>query len=657
MNILNELRSRFRTALAPLCDDPAPFAVMVKPAQDAKFGDYQANCAMPLAKQRGAKPQDLAREIIARLDIADLCEPPEVAGPGFINLRLRGDWLEAQTQRIVGDDRLGVIPAARPRNIVVDYPSPNVAKPMHVGHLRSSVIGDALYRILKFSGHAVTSDNHIGDWGTQFGMIIYGYKHFLDRAAYDRDAVGELARLYRLVNQLSDYHEAAAGLPGLTKELAATRAEQKSAEAAPAPTDKKEQEARKKSLRKLSGEAADLQEQVTSAERKIAAVDNDAALRSMASSHPNIATAAREETAKLHAGDLENLALWQQFMPACLAAMQKVYDRLGLKFDLTLGESHYQPFLADVVADLQRKGIAVESDGAVCVFIAGVEAPFIIRKRDGAYTYATTDLATIRYRAEKLHTNTMLYPVDARQGDHFRLLFETARKWGYGEVDFRHASFGTILGDDKKPFKTRSGDTVGLESLLDESVTRARAIVDASDDAKPGGPELSEADRARIAEVVGIGAIKYADLSQNRETDYVFSWEKMLATTGDTATYMQYAYARVCGIFRRGNVDREALRRTGGRIVLDAPAERSLAVQLLRFSEAVEQAGSECRPNYLTQYLFETANSFSTFFEQCPVLKADSASLRTSRLLLADLTARIIARGLELLGIETVEQM
>jgi arginyl-tRNA synthetase len=657
MNILQTLRDRFAAALAPLCDDPAPYLAMIKPSQDAKFGDYQANCAMPLAKQHKGNPRDVAAQIIGRLDVAEFCEPPEIAGPGFINLRLKTAWLEEQANLQAADERLGVAPVARPSTIVVDYSAPNVAKPMHVGHLRSTVIGDALYRILRFLGHHVTGDNHIGDWGTQFGMIIYGYKHFLDRAAYERDAVAELARLYRLVNQLSDYHDTVAALPAQQSRLSAAQAQLQAAEAAPVPADKKEQEQRKKNLRRLNSEISELRDGIASAEKKIAAVDHDPALVALARSHLQIAVAAREETARLHAGDAENTALWEQFMPPCLAAINRMYERLGIRFDLALGESFYHPLLADVVADLRQKGIAVESEGAICVFIPGVDAPFIVRKSDGAYNYATTDLATIRYRADTLHADVALYVVDARQSDHFKLLFETARRWGYGKIDFRHISFGTILGEDKRPFKTRSGDTVGLESLLDESVTRARAIVDQNDDEKPAGPELDDAARQEIAEAVGIGAIKYADLCQNRETDYVFSWDKMLATNGDTATYMQYAYARICGILRRGNIDRTQLRQAKHRLRLTEPAERALALQLGRFHDILEQAGDECRPNFLTQYLFETANCFSTFYDQCPVLKAETDELRASRLLLADLTARVIDRGLSMLGIRTIEKM
>ncbi|MGE5192688.1 MAG: arginine--tRNA ligase, partial [Deltaproteobacteria bacterium] len=510
---------------------------------------------------------------------------------------------------------------------------------------------------LRFVGHEVIGDNHIGDWGTQFGMIICGYKHFLDRAAYEKNPVAELARLYRLVNQLADYHEAAADLPGLKQTLAERQAARQAGEAAPPPAEKKDQEARKKALRQLLGEIEELKASVASAEAKQKAVETSPALKALADAHPAIAAAAREETAKLHAGDAENLALWKQFMPECLTAIDAMYRRLGVRFDLTLGESYYQPFLAETVESLLERKLAVISDGAVCVFMPGVEAPFIVRKSDGAFTYATTDLATIRYRAEKLAADAMLYVVDARQSDHFKLLFETARRWGYDRIDFRHVSFGTILDEKKQPYKTRSGDTVGLESLLDESVVEARKIVDAGDDAKPEGPELDDAARARIAEAVGIGAIKYADLCQNRESDYVFSWAKMLATKGDTATYMQYAFARVCGIFRKGNIDRETVRNAAGVIAIGAPAERALALQLARFGEALEEAAAECRPNFLTQYLFQTANCFSTFFDQCPVLKAESEALRSSRLLLSDLTARVLSQGLELLGIQTIEKM
>lgn len=658
MNILAELRGRFAAALSTLTADPGPFAEMVRPAQDARFGDFQANCAMPLARQLGKPPREVAQQIVERLDVTDLCTPPEVAGPGFINLKLRDDWLQSAANRTVGDERLGVVPAANPRRYVVDFSSPNVAKPMHVGHLRSTVIGDALCRVLRALGHTVISDNHVGDWGTQFGMILYGYKNFLDRAAYRRDAVAELARLYRLVNTLSEYHEARAALPQLEATLAA-RKQALSACEIRTDLDAKEH---KKTLKKLRSDLTDAEEELASARKRIATVADDASLTSAADAHHDIARRARDETAKLHAGDEDNLRLWREFVPQCLAALENIYRRLDITFDLTLGESYYQPQLATVAENLRAAGLATDSDGALCVFVDGNDAPLIVRKSDGAFTYATTDLATIAYREHELRADAILYVVDARQSEHFELLFATARKWGYTQTEFKHVSFGTVMGDDGRPFKTRAGDTVGLESLLDEAVAAARRIVDENDDAKRDehdqpAPELDDATRQAVAEIVGIGGIKYADLRHNRESDYIFSWEKMLAKTGDTATYMQYAYARICGIFRKGGVDRAALRQQTGAIRLTTPAERALALQLCRFPDALAAVADDYRPNQLTQYLFETANVLSTFYEQCPVLKADDEATRTSRLLLVDLTGQVIERGLSLLGIRVAEQM
>jgi arginyl-tRNA synthetase len=386
------------------------------------------------------------------------------------------------------------------------------------------------------------------------------------------------------------------------------------------------------------------------------AVESDPELARLAAEHPDVAEASRRETARLHAGDPENRRLWEEFMPQCRQALEAIYRRLEIHFDMTLGESYYQPMLADVIASLSQRGIAQESGGALCVFIEGNSAPFIVRKSDGAFTYATTDLATIRYRAETLKNDVLLYVVDARQSEHFRLLFATARKWGYDRIDYRHVSFGTVLGEDKRPFKTRSGDTVGLESLLDEAVARARRIVNENDDAKPV-PELDEAARATVAEAVGIGGIKYADLRHNRDSDYVFQWEKMLATTGDTATYIQYSYARTCGIFRKGGIDRAALGARDAVVRISRLTERRLATQLLRLAESVELALEDCRPNYITQYLFTTADSFTAFYEDCPVLKEPDPALRNSRLVLCDLTARVLDLGLGLLGIRTCEQM
>lgn len=652
MNILAELRSRFFQALESFTDNPADYVGMIKPSQDAHFGDFQANCAMPLAKQRKINPRDLAAEIVARLDLSDLCDAPEIAGPGFINLKLRDDRLKEETNKLVSDDRIGVSPTTTPMNYIVDFSSPNVAKPMHVGHLRSSVIGDSLCRILTFLGHNVTSDNHIGDWGTQFGMIIYGYKHFLDENAFQKSPVEELSRLYRLVNQLSDYHAAIASLPELEQQSVQQQQFIEDMEAQSSQDDKKV----KKELRKLRSNLEGTKAKIRSNQSLRESIASDPDLLQHANAHPDIARLAREETAKLHAGDEENNQLWSCFLPDCLKAIQTVYDRLNLSFDMALGESYYQPMLADVVKDLEDKGLATDSQGAICVFVEGNNAPFIVRKTDGAFTYATTDLATIRYRIEELKADAILYVVDARQSEHFKLLFKTAGLWGYDKAEYRHVSFGTILGDDKRPFKTRSGDTVGLESLLDEAVLRARQIVDENDDARET-PELDEATRAHIAEIVGLGGIKYADLHHNRDSDYVFNWEKMLAKSGDTATYMQYSYARICGIFRKGNIDPNALRNSGAKIELTQPAERKLALQLNRFSEELEATAQELRPNILTQYLFETANNFSSFYDQCPVLREENETIRNSRLLLCDLTAQILEKGLSLLGIHTCQQM
>ena len=377
----------------------------------------------------------------------------------------------------------------------------------------------------------------------------------------------------------------------------------------------------------------------------------------MAAEHPQIGRGTQAETAKLHAGDAENRRLWQEFMPYCLEDIQRIYRRLDVHFDHTLGESYYHDRLPGVVEELRRRGIARESQGAVCVFLEGQPAPMIVQKQDGAYLYATTDLATIRYRMEQWQPDAILYVVDHRQGVHFQQLFAAARLLGYDKLEFEHVSFGTVLGKDGRPFKTRAGDTVGLEGLLDEAILRAARIVAESDDAKPDGAELSPDQRACVAETVGIGALKYADLSQNRTSDYEFDYEKMLAMNGNTATYMQYAYARVRNIFAKGNIDVEQLRASGAAIALGTPAERALALELLRFGDALSMAMTDYRPNQLTAYLFDLANSFSTFYEKCPVLKAETPELRDSRLLLSDLTARTICNGLELLGIGVEEKM
>ncbi len=591
MNIQHALQDRLRQALADLVPDPGPYVAMLKQAQDPRFGDYQANCAMSLAKVLGQQPRTVAQTIAEKLPLGDVLEKPEVAGPGFINLRLRNDWLARQLQAMAADPRLGVTIVASPRTCVIDFSSPNVAKPMHVGHLRSTIIGDAIARLFRFLGHKVITDNHLGDWGTQFGIILYGYKHFLDEAAFKAEPTSELARLYLKVRSLF---------------------------------------------------------------KQVNDDDDEAA------PDDPVQDACRLETAKLHAGDPENLRLWQQFMPYCYELIDEVYRRLDVKFDHTLGESFYNPMLSSVVDDLLKRGIATESQGAIVVWHGENEPPSLIRKRDGAFTYTTTDLATIRYRFDEFHAGLALYVVDFRQSLHFKHLFEIARKWGYN-VEMEHISFGTVLGHDRKPFKTRAGGIVGLDELLNEAVAHAERVYKAGQkDAQERGYEVAEVSPSELRhlyEVIGYGAVKYADLSQNRSTDYVFDWDKMMATDGNTATYMQYAYARNRSIFQKGQVDERPFRSNPPLLTLEHPAERALAVQLLRFEEALLVAAADYRPSFITGYLWDLAKSYSGFFQNCPVLKAETPELRQSRLLLCDLTARVIQKGLDLLGIHTVERM
>lgn len=645
MSILTELRNRFRPVLADLTADVDSALGMVLRAQDGKFGDFQANCAMPLAKALGKPPREIAQQIVDRVSVEVLAEKPDIAGPGFINVRLKDSWIEDAATKLVSDERLGHQRLAA-KKYVIDYSSPNVAKPMHVGHLRSSVIGNALDRVLRFVGHDVISDNHIGDWGTQFGMIIFGFKNFVDEAAYKQHPVAELARLYRLVNQLCDYHDAKVELPKASARIGQLEAQIQQLEAAGGDPKQLKQQ-----LKKPRAELTEQQDSIKSLNGKIATVESSPELSKLAAAYPEIAVQARLETAKLHGGDAENQRLWNEFMPECLQALQGVYDKLGIKFDKALGESYYNPFLAGVVTKLQAAGLATESDGAICVFQPGNDAPFIVRKKDGAFTYATTDLATVQHRVEQFGTQVMLYVVDTRQSEHFRLLFETAKRMGFGDVEFHHVNFGTVLGNDGRPFKTRAGDTVGLESLLDEAVARALQIV------SENAPDLDDATKKSVAEAVGIGGIKYADLHHNRESDYKFDWDKMLSMSGDTATYIQYANARMNGILRKGNVDRAALRSSGARVRLTHASERTLVLQLLSFEDAANAVVAELKPNLLAQYLFETANRFTTFYNDCQVLNETDAAIRQSRLLLCDLTARTLTLGLELLGIAAPAQM
>ncbi len=603
MNVLRTLKDCFAKTLSGIAPDAAAAAELVKPAQDAKFGDYQANCAMPLGKQLGRKPRDVAQEIVNRLELGSMLAPPEIAGPGFINLRLSNEWLADRVRQLAGDARLGVEPVKSARAFVIDYSSPNVAKPMHVGHIRSTIIGDSIARLLRFLGHRVVTDNHIGDWGTQFGMLIFGYKHLLNDAAFAAEPVQELARLYRLINWLGD---------GPAPEEVASRAA----------TDPK--------LAELAARFPDA-----------------AALGKF------VAEESRQETARLHAGDPANRALWQSFMPHCLAELDLVYDRLDIHFDHHFGESFYDPMLPGVVDDLMARGIAEESQGAICVFLdpERKKLPCMIRKSDGAFLYATSDLATVKHRVEQFRPDALLYVVGQPQALHFQQFFEVARHWGYDKIELTHVAFGTILAGDGKPFRTRAGGTVGLEPLLDEAVERARKIVDEN------SPELSESARQQVAVAVGTGAIKYADLSVSRTSDYTFDWDRMMSMQGNTATYLQYAYARIQSIFRKGGVDAAALTRESPAISLADPAERTLALGLLQFPETLDEAAADYRPSVIAGYLFNLAESFSAFYRNCPVLQADTPAVRSSRLVLCHLTARTLRQGLELLGIRTIDKM
>lgn len=659
MSLLAELRTRFQQALGQWVEEPLVRELLasVRRSQDPRFGDYQANLAMPLGKRLGKPPCEVAQEVVARLRWHDLCHEPEIAGPGFINLRVRDEALGQRLSAAVADPRLGVPSVAQPRTYVIDYSAPNVAKPMHVGHIRSTVIGDSICRTLRFLGHRVISDNHLGDWGTQFGMILYGWKRgLLDRAAYAQDPVRELARVYQLVNALATRWAQRRQLPQRQQELQRLRDEEARL-CALAPANAQQARQRQKDLRKLQSAIAAIEEEIRQVQAAFDPQAGDPEFARLLAAHEDADRHVLAETARLHEGDPENRRIWQEILPLCRQAIEAIYRRLGVHFDYTLGESFYHDRLAGLVEELLARGIARYSDQAVCIFLDGFEAPMIVRKQDGAFLYATTDLATLRYRMETWHPHAILYVVDHRQSLHFEQLFAAARLMGYRDVELVHVGFGTVLGKDGRPFKTRAGDTVGLESLLDEAVRRAEAIVSANDDAKPDGPELSFDERRRIAEVVGIGALKYADLSQNRTSDYVFDYDKMLAMNGNTATYMQYAYARVRSIFRKQGIAIEALRTADVPIVLSTPAERALGLELLCFGEAIDLALDDYRPNQLTNYLFELANRYSAFYEQCPVLKAETEGLRQSRLLLCDLTARTIRQGLELLGIEVVEKM
>jgi len=651
MNALSVIKSRFSSVLSGLVDDPTELLSMIRPAGDPKFGDYQANCAMPLGKQLSKSPRDIATDLVAQVSLNDFCQNVEIAGPGFINLKLDDNWIKERLANALVDERLGVETVANPKTFVVDFSSPNIAKPLHVGHIRSTVIGDAITNVLRFVGHTAISDNHLGDWGTQFGMIIFGYKHFLNAESYAAAPVVELGRLYKHVRKLMDYHAAVAKLPeSKTKldEMQTLLAELKSKE----PTgDKKADKQQAKQAKQLANKVKDQADAVEALEAKIAEVDNSPELKSQADQHSDINQAVLLETAALHEGDETNQKLWNEFLPFCRLDIQKMYDRLDIKFDYELGESFYHNELANVVNDLEAKGFTKVSDGATCVFLENHDAPMIVQKRDGAYLYATTDLATIKYRIEKWNADACLYVVDHRQSEHFEKLFDVARLWGHANLELTHVAFGTVMGPDGKPYKTRSGDTVGLAGLLDEAEQRALAI------AKENSADFSEEQQKEIAKVVGLGGLKYADLSHSRASDYEFSYDKMLALRGNTATYLQYGYARVQGIIRKTESDIDAIRANPAPFEFATDVERQLGLKVIRFGEALDEVLVEYKPNILCNYLFELSQLFAQFFAQCSVKDAETESLKTSRLQLCDLTARTLKTGLGLLGINVLDKM
>ena len=585
-----QIELKLQAAVRTVLPDADVAAVLVRPC-DAKFGDYQSNALMSLAKVRRLNPRQLAADTLARLDVADLCSAVEIAGAGFLNFRLKPAVLAQTLEAAARGEHLFFDRTAAPRTVVLDFSSPNVAKPMHVGHIRSTGIGDALQRTLRLLGHPVISDNHIGDWGTQFGKLLLGWKQILNREALRSDPIAEMERLYQAINAECD--------------------------ASPARLEE-----------------------------------------------------AKAELVKLQAGDPENIALWQEMIRLSQVQFDTIYSRLNVKFDQALGESFYNPQLAAVVADLLARGLARESEGAVGVFSDGTlpprEDPFLVsrdgewipdpalvRKSDGGFNYMTTDLATVDYRLKTWAPQEIVYVVDDRQAGHFKKLFDVFARWkpeAAKTTKLVHVGFGKILGDDGKPFKTRSGGTVKLGDLLNEAEERAFQTVSE----KSG--DLPEAQRREIARVVGLGAVKYADLLPNRQSDYIFSWDKMLALQGNTAPYLLYAYARIRSIFRKSEAE-SALRQAPGALVLAHPAELALARHLLNFGLTLEAVAGEYRPNFLCNYLFELAGQFTGFYENCPVLKAEDPATRTSRLALCDLTARVLKLGLETLGIETVEQM
>lgn len=641
---------------------------IVTPATDPKFGDYQSNNALALAKQLKINPKQLAEKIIANLQIDDVCEKPEIAGAGFINLRLKSEFIAKNLLDINSDkDRLGIEKAKKSETIVVDFSGPNIAKQMHVGHLRSTIIGDCICRMLEQAGHKkVIRQNHIGDWGTQFGMVILGLWHMCmakknGKPPYYHTELNELQnsaedknRLRVICQHIRDRHE---------KDWRED-------------SDKELGDGEKnfypflKNLRtsdpnSIWQEFLIVYQYVNTLEDSAVGMGLTIPTRDGTKKYESLSS---HITFMLQRGDnkrdKQEIEAWKFIVELTLKHCDKIYETLCVTFaeDDVRGESFYKDMLADVVSDLKKTGIAVESDGAICVFPDGFKTkegdslPFIIQKSDGAYLYATTDLAALRYRINELKADRIIYVTDARQKLHFEMLFAVAKMAGWldDRVKLQHITFGSVLSEDGKPLKTRSGENVKLKELLDEAVKRAKSIVEKKN------PNLSPSEKEEIAKAVGIGAVKYADYSNNRTSDYIFSFDKMLAMDGNTAPYMQYAYARIKSIGRKGQergVDVEKESKSIKEPYLNEPAELELAKQIIRYSEAFNSTLADLRPNFLTGYLYELAQKFSAFYNACPVLDAP-LKIRPSRLLLCELTAQTIHHGLEnLLGIKVVEQM
>ena len=567
------LQERLQKAVLSLMPDADISIILVRPCPEPKFGDYQANALIGLAKRNKIDPRKFAKQVIAKLEVDDLCEPVEIAGPGFLNFRLKTESISDVLVSACKGDHLFFSIAKEPRTIVIDYSSPNVAKPMHVGHIRSTILGYTLAKAFRLLGHKVITDNHIGDWGTQFGKLLVGWKENLDKNALCDDALAEMERLYKLVNTACDKDEV-------------------------------------------------------------------------------ILERVRHELVKLQDGDEENLRIWREMIELSRDQFDEIYSRLKVNFDETLGESFYNDRLKGIVGDLTERGIAEESEGAKVVYFNDTKAlkkhPAMVQKSDGAANYTTTDLATLEYRENSWQPNEVIYVTDGRQQLHFQQLFALYTRWRpEHSMKLNHVWFGAILGEDGKPFKTRSGEIIRLKYLLNEAEQRAFDVVSEK------SPEMVEAERREIARVVGIGALKYADLSGNRQSDYVFSWDNMLSLVGNTAPYLLYAYTRICSIFRK--IDGETILKPK-LFVLKEAEELTLAKHLLRFGLVLEQVLEESRPNFLCNYLYELAGVYASFYENCPVLQADG-DVRTQRLALCDLTSKVLKTGLETLGLETTERM